>query len=79
MSGVDTVTTIDLWALGYGLIGGFAHCIGMCGVFVLAYAGLPDKGDTRRFLHPERHALFHAGRLFSLTTIESIRVSAINV
>ncbi len=62
--------TAILWgALGYGLVGGFAHCIGMCGVFVLAYAGLPDKGDARRFLHPERHVLFHAGRLSSLTAL----------
>ena len=48
-----------------GLLGGFSHCIGMCGVFVVSYAGLPDKGE-RRGLHPERHVLFHGGRLLSL-------------
>ena len=57
---------IYLLALAWGLAGGFSHCIGMCGVFVVSYAGMPDKGDRRRFLHPERHLLFHGGRLLAL-------------
>jgi sulfite exporter TauE/SafE len=61
--------SLYLWALGYGLVGGFAHCIGMCGVFVLSYAGLPDAKEQRRFLHPVRHLLFHTGRLVSLTML----------
>jgi sulfite exporter TauE/SafE len=61
--------SLYLWALSYGLVGGFAHCIGMCGVFVLSYAGLPDANEHRRFLNPARHLLFHTGRLASLTTL----------
>jgi len=46
-----------------GLASGFSHCIGMCGIFVVSYAGMPDKGDDRRLLRPMRHLLFHGGRL----------------
>ena len=63
---MSSQTPIYLLALAWGLAGGFSHCIGMCGVFVVSYAGMPDKGDRRRFLHPERHLLFHGGRLLAL-------------
>lgn len=48
-----------LLAFGLGLAGGFSHCIGMCGIFVVSYAGAPGKGMTRHFL-------FHGGRLAAL-------------
>ena len=64
-----TTTSIYLLALAWGLAGGFSHCIGMCGVFVVSYAGMPDRNDTRRFLHPERHLLFHGGRLAALAAL----------
>jgi hypothetical protein len=63
-----TITDYFL-ALTWGLAGGFSHCIGMCGIFVVSYAGLPDKNDPARFRQPERHLMFHAGRLISLTTL----------
>ena len=50
-------------ALGMGLASGFSHCVGMCGIFVVSYAGMPDKGAGGRFGHPLRHVLFHGGRL----------------
>lgn len=56
-------------ALGLGLASGFSHCIGMCGIFVVSYAGMPDKGDPRRFLHPARHLLFHGGRLVAFALL----------
>lgn len=59
-----------------GLAGGFAHCIGMCGVFVIATAGAPDERATGRLLHPERHALFHGGRLLSLALLGLIAGAA---
>lgn len=58
-----------LLAWGMGLASGFSHCIGMCGVFVVSYAGIPDKGDPRRLIHPIRHLLFHGGRLAALGTL----------
>ena len=58
-----------LLALGMGLASGFSHCIGMCGVFVVSYAGMPDKGDKQRLLHPMRHLLFHGGRLAALVVL----------
>lgn len=49
-------------AFGMGLAGGFSHCIGMCGIFVVSSAGgkmgVPGLG---------RHLLFHAGRLAALS------------
>ena len=56
-------------ALGMGLASGFSHCVGMCGIFVVSYAGMPDKGEARRFVHPMRHLLFHGGRLASLALL----------
>lgn len=64
-----TPASVYLLALGMGLASGFSHCIGMCGVFVVSYAGMPDKGDRRRLLHPERHVLFHGGRLTALAIL----------
>ena len=43
-----------------GLASGFSHCIGMCGIFVVSYAG----GQTGR--GAGRHVLFHGGRLTAL-------------
>ncbi len=62
-----------LLALALGLASGFSHCIGMCGIFVVSYAGMPDKGDARRLLpsvlRPARHLLFHGGRLAALAAL----------
>lgn len=46
-------------ALGLGLASGFSHCIGMCGVFVISYAGATGKSRSSA----GRHLLFHGGRL----------------
>ena len=64
-----TLNPAYLLALGMGLASGFSHCIGMCGIFVVSYAGMPDKGETRRFLRPTRHLLFHGGRLAALALL----------
>ncbi len=61
--------SLYLGALLMGLAGGFAHCIGMCGVFVVSYVGLPDKDASKHFWRPERHLMFHGGRLSSLTLL----------
>lgn len=63
-----TTLPIYLGALAWGLAGGFSHCIGMCGVFVVSYTGLPNQNEPRRW-HMDRHALFHGGRLLSLGTL----------
>jgi sulfite exporter TauE/SafE len=59
-------TRIEILAFLWGLTGGFSHCIGMCGVFVVAYAGLPEQRSKSKFANGARHALFHLGRLVSL-------------
>ena len=61
--------SVYLIALVIGLASGFSHCIGMCGIFVVSYAGTPDKGEARRRLYPARHALFHGGRLAALASL----------
>ena len=65
MSGAAT-DSVYLLTLAMGLASGFSHCIGMCGIFVVSYAGMPGKGEARRRLHPARHALFHGGRMAAL-------------
>ena len=56
---VSLLDSAYLLALGMGLASGFSHCIGMCGIFVVSYAGVPRKGAGR-------HLLFHGGRLAAL-------------
>jgi len=58
----------DLLALGLGLASGFSHCIGMCGIFVVSYAGAPNKDAQGKGLKTPtwRHLLFHGGRLATL-------------
>ncbi len=63
-----TIGSVYLLALALGLASGFSHCIGMCGIFIVSYAGMPGKGE-RRLLHPARHALFHGGRLAALASL----------
>jgi sulfite exporter TauE/SafE len=55
--------------LGMGLASGFSHCIGMCGIFVISYAGVPSRDGSRQLIHPERHVLFHTGRLAALAAL----------
>ncbi len=62
---------IDLLALSWGLAGGFSHCIGMCGVFVVAVSGLPEPNAPRAQLW-QRQGLFHGGRLLSLTVLGAL-------
>ena len=64
-----TMDSVYLLALMLGLASGFSHCIGMCGIFVVSYAGMPSKGEARRLLHPARHVLFHGGRLAALALL----------
>ena len=56
---------LPLLAFLWGLAGGFSHCIGMCGIFVAMYANAAGPAGKRP--HPERHFMFHGGRLLSLT------------
>ena len=53
-----------LLAFGMGLAGGFSHCIGMCGIFVVSYAGGSQKSRGAG-----RHLLFHGGRLAALALL----------
>lgn len=55
-----SVQSAYLLALGLGLASGFSHCIGMCGIFVVSYAGAAGRGAGR-------HWLFHSGRLAALS------------
>ncbi len=50
-----------LLALGTGLLGGFGHCIGMCGPVVAACSLSDRRGPSPATFIP--HLLYHAGRL----------------
>ena len=62
--------SLPLLACLWGLAGGFSHCIGMCGIFVLTYS-TATRGRSER-PSSVRHVLFHAGRLLSLTALGAI-------
>lgn len=59
----------------WGLAGGFSHCIGMCGIFVLSCSGGPISADGKPRPAPhllERHLAFQAGRLITLSLLGAI-------
>ena len=58
-------TSLYFAMLALGFAAGFSHCIGMCGVFIVSYAGVPGQGEPRSG-RPTRHLLFHGGRLAAL-------------
>ena len=57
-----------------GLTGGFSHCIGMCGIFVLSTAAVSTgKSNAADYLSALwRQSLFHGGRLISLILLGAI-------
>ena len=56
-----------VYIITMGLGAGFSHCIGMCGVFVVAYSGM---GTTQApTSNAAKHAMFHVGRLCVLTAL----------
>jgi hypothetical protein len=59
-------------ALTTGLLGGFGHCIGMCGPLVVSYS-LPGRaaGTPGDFAFVP-HLLYHAGRIFTYAAIGAI-------
>ncbi|HEX5322420.1 MAG TPA: sulfite exporter TauE/SafE family protein, partial [Capsulimonadaceae bacterium] len=59
----------------WGLAGGFSHCIGMCGIFVLSCSAGPPGPDGKPRPAPhmlERHLAFHVGRLATLGALGAL-------
>jgi sulfite exporter TauE/SafE len=67
---IHSSATLPLLAFLWGLIGGFSHCIGMCGIFVVTYSSATRPGAGRS--GAQRHLLFHGGRLLSLVSLGAI-------
>lgn len=53
---------------GAGFLGGFGHCIGMCGPLVASYALYPQNFDSRR-ASVLPHMLYNAGRITTYSFI----------
>ena len=54
-----------------GLLGGFGHCIGMCGPLVASYT-LYEKNDLSRFPALLPHLLYNAGRITTYVFIGAL-------
>lgn len=60
-----------IMAFAAGLLGGFGHCIGMCGPLVASYAmqpPVPDQEPPQSFLFLP-HILYNAGRITTYSSI----------
>lgn len=57
-------------AFSSGFIGGFGHCIGMCGPFVAAYT--MHRSDTNHTIALIAHLLFNSGRITTYTFIGAL-------
>ena len=67
--------SLYLLPLLWGIAGGFSHCIGMCGIFVLSCSGGAMGSDGKPKPAPhllERHLAFHVGRLATLCALGAV-------
>lgn len=55
----------------WGVTGGFSHCVGMCGIFVVACSSLNGSANRPRPAW-RGHLLFHAGRAAALAALGAI-------
>jgi sulfite exporter TauE/SafE len=58
-----------IFAALWGLAGGFSHCIGMCGIFVISVNGATGASTRNQAL---RHGAFQLGRMFALCLLGAI-------
>lgn len=58
---METLDFISLF--GIALVGGFGHCIGMCGGIVLAFSGKLAKNNTNKGGIAISHLLYNLGRI----------------
>lgn len=62
-----------LLALTTGLLGGFGHCIGMCGPLVASYALAGNYGPARTVARSlPAHLLYNAGRILTYAVIGAV-------
>lgn len=62
------MNTVYFLALTSGLLGGFGHCIGMCGPIVASYA-IHSRGEARSASVFLPHLLYNAGRITTYSSI----------
>ncbi len=67
-------TTAYLFALTGGFLGGFGHCIGMCGPVVAGYTLGRSKGGLRTAFVPQ--VLYNAGRILTYTAVGALMGAA---
>lgn len=65
------MSTGYILAFTTGLLGGFGHCIGMCGPLVASYT-LHDKDSLSRFHALFPHLLYNAGRITTYVFIGAL-------
>jgi uncharacterized protein len=59
-----------VFALSTGFLGGFGHCIGMCGPIVASYAlAAQAKGNTFHLRQIGPHILYNAGRIITYSAL----------
>lgn len=61
-----------LLAVTTGLLGGFGHCIGMCGPLITAFGFQKGKGKTLLTRQVVPHLLYHGGRLLTYAGIGAL-------
>ncbi len=61
-----------LLAFTTGIIGGFGHCIGMCGPLVASYAMAGAKKATPLYDRMTAHLLYNGGRITTYTLVGGI-------
>jgi sulfite exporter TauE/SafE len=76
LAGVTIMITGYISILLLGLLGGFSHCLGMCGGFVMAYSlnlRSPDPlTPAAKWLKWKSHLLYNSGRIFTYMILGEI-------
>lgn len=76
---IDTTQGLMLGLAAAGLVGGFTHCVGMCGPFVMSMTR-PDSPETlTEKLRGAALIPYHLGRMTTYVALAGIFHSALNV
>jgi sulfite exporter TauE/SafE len=65
--------SIDLWTIAsIAFLGGFGHCIGMCGGIVIAYSSAKIDNQWSNFMQGVAHLVYSLGRITTYVMLGAI-------
>ncbi len=76
---IDTTQGLMVGLVAAGLIGGFTHCVGMCGPFVMSMTNSDSSKTFTEKLQGAALIPYHLGRMTTYVTLAGVFHSVLNV